>query len=68
MESQKLKRMEAFRAEVACAKSNGIDILPSVDGPYAYDPKTGQVVGRKGTEAYSNVCMNVENKPITFIH
>lgn len=47
-------RIEAFKAEVERAKQKGIDILPSVNGPYAYDSRTGVVLGRKGSEGYAN--------------
>lgn len=47
-------RIEAFKAEVARAKQKGIEILPSVDGPYAYNSVTGVVIGRKGSGGYRN--------------
>ena len=47
-------RIEAFKVEVNQAKQKGIEILPSVDGPYAYNSVTGVVVGRKGSDGYRN--------------
>lgn len=45
-------RIETFKAEVRRADQKGIAILPSVDGPYAYDHATGRVIGRKGSDGY----------------
>lgn len=41
-----------FKLENANAEKRGLKILPSVDGPYAWNPITETVVGRKGSEAY----------------
>ena len=53
MASERMKvRIETFKMEVERAKEKGIEIRPSVDGPYAYDPRAGVVIGRKGSEGY----------------
>ena len=53
MATEKMKaRIEAFKLDMKRAQEKGIDILPSVDGPYAYDRKTARVLGRKGSDGY----------------
>jgi hypothetical protein len=47
------KKFDAFKSEVARADARGIKIMPSVNGPYAYDPKTQTVIGEKGSDAYA---------------
>lgn len=46
-------RMAKFKREISIAKQKGIEILPSVNGPYAFNPATGRVIGRMGSEEYN---------------
>lgn len=45
-------RIARFKEEENQAKQKGLVILPSVNGPYAYNSATDLLVGRKGSEAY----------------
>lgn len=51
-ESPKDRNIAEFKSATEHANQKGLEILPSVDGPYAFNPSTGTVVGRKGSEEY----------------
>ena len=54
--------IDAFKAERRNAAQNGIEILPSVNGPYAVEKATGLFVGRKGSKGYLlAACQNAAN-------
>lgn len=44
--------IDRFKVERANAAKKGLVILPSVDGPYVFDPVTNHVVGRHKSEEY----------------
>ena len=46
-------RIAAFKAEKARAEAKGLQILPSIRGPYAYDPAADRVLGIKGSDGYT---------------
>lgn len=51
-ESMKDRNIAEFKLATDHAKQKGLEILPSVDGPYVFNPSTETVVGRKGSEEY----------------
>ena len=60
--SAMVQRIECFKVEKANAAQKGLVILPSVDGPYVFDPTTDKVIGRKGGEEYR---MAVSDQPLS---
>lgn len=59
------RSIEAFKQEKANAENRGLLILPSVDGPYVWNPVTDVLVGRKGSEAYRLATSEVAEPPIS---
>lgn len=51
-QSPKDRNIAEFELAMARAKQKGLEIRPSVNGPYVFNPSTGLVVGRKGSEEY----------------
>lgn len=49
------KKIADFALEMASAKQQGLEILPSVDGPYLFNPLTDEVIGRRGSEEYNRM-------------
>lgn len=46
------RSIERSKVEHANAAQKGLVILPSVGGPYVFDPVADRVVGREGSEEY----------------
>jgi hypothetical protein len=41
-----------FKKQREKAREKGFEILPSVNGPYVFCPKSEMVIGRQGSEQY----------------
>lgn len=61
----KERSMAAFKIAKDNAEKRGLQILPSVDGPYVWNPTLEKVVGRRGSEAYRLATSEAEEPPKT---
>lgn len=46
------RNMARFKLDRARASRKGLELLPSVEGPYAFDPSEQRVLGRRKSEGY----------------
>ncbi len=60
--SAKDRKMQAFKQEVQNAKQRGLEILPGVNGPYAFNPDTDRVVGVKGSKEYADATAEINGQ------